>query len=76
MNFRSTPITSALATHPEALEDAQLRPATSNCPCKTWQLNHGSSIVKLERFGRPMEIERSIMGVTTAVDGGKCLKGS
>ena len=32
MNFRSTPFTSALATHHEALEDAQLRPRHIELP--------------------------------------------
>ncbi|UBQ43509.1 hypothetical protein [Comamonas thiooxydans] len=70
MNLGSTPFASALATHSEALEDAQQRPpGTSNCcTSKAGQFNRGNSIVKLERFGRPMEIDRNIMGVTIAVD--------
>lgn len=44
-------------------------PGASNCFSKARQFNHSSSIVKLERFGRPMEIDRNITGVTTAVDG-------
>jgi hypothetical protein len=70
VNFRSTPFASALARHSEALEDAQQRPpGTSNCSSKARQFNRGSDIVKLERFGRPMEIDRNIMGVTIAIDG-------
>ena len=48
---------------PEALE------GTSNCSSKARQFNRGSDIVKLEGSGRPMEIDRNIMGVTIAIDG-------
>ncbi|MGD9757295.1 MAG: hypothetical protein AB7U71_07170 [Comamonas sp.] len=48
---------------PEALEGA------SSCASNARQFDRGSDIVKLERFGRPMEIDRNIMGVTIAIDG-------
>ncbi|GEQ77812.1 hypothetical protein CTTA_4817 [Comamonas testosteroni] len=48
---------------PEALEGA------SSCASKARQFDRGSYNVKLEGFGRPMEIDRNIMGVTIAIDG-------
>ncbi|MGW8423709.1 MULTISPECIES: hypothetical protein [Comamonas] len=48
---------------PEALEGA------SSCASNARQFDRGSYNVKLEGIGRPMEIDRNIMGVTVAFDG-------